>query len=279
MIHMLEIPEAIVLARQFNDTMTNKIVARVIVAQTAHKFAWFNGEPHDYARLLTGKKVDQAVPWGGMVEIQAGEVRLLFSDGISLRFHRQGAKRPVKHQLLLDFTDDTSLSASVQMYGGLWCFPGGHFDNPYYQAAREKISPLSPGFNRAYFERLIGEPSVQKISLKAFLATQQRIPGLGNGVLQDILYNAQIHPKRKVSSLSDDEKDGLFTSVKNTLTAMADQGGRDTEKDLWGNPGGYQTRASKNTAGHACPVCGGVIKKEAYLGGSIYYCSGCQRQD
>lgn|GEM_PF-2077218 len=30
---------------------------------------------------------------------------------------------------------------------------------------------------------------------KAFLATEQRIPGLGNGVLQDILWTARIHPK------------------------------------------------------------------------------------
>jgi formamidopyrimidine-DNA glycosylase len=114
--------------------------------------------------------------------------------------------------------------------------------------------------------------------MKAFLATQQRIPGLGNGVLQDILYVACLHPKRKVALLNAEEKERLFRSVKATLSEMADCGGRDTERDLFGKPGGYVTRASKNTAGQPCPVCGSVIRKEAYLGGSIYFCPRCQKE-
>lgn len=276
---MLEIPEANVLAKDINNTIVSKTIAQVTAGYTAHKFAWFNGDPQNYSKLLVGKAIDQAVSCGGMVEIRAGEVRLLFSDGVNLRYHRQGDKRPTKHQLLIDFTDGTSLSASVQMYGGLWCFIAGQLDNPYYQAARDKVSPLQTEFDRDYFSGLLRDPVVQNLSSKAFLATEQRIPGLGNGVLQDILYNAGIHPKRKVGSLTADEKDRLFASVKNILTAMVAQGGRDTEKDLWGNPGRYQTRASKNTAGQNCSVCGGVIQKESYLGGSIYYCPGCQKRD
>lgn len=71
-------------------------------------------------------------------------------------------------------------------------------------------------------------------SLKAFLATEQRIPGLGNGVLQDILYEAGMHPKRKLKSLSDTDIKTLYDSVKGTLKVMTDSGGRDTEKDLAG---------------------------------------------
>ncbi len=58
---------------------------------------------------------------------------------------------------------------------------------------------------------------------------------------------------------------------------MASQGGRDTELDLLGKPGGYQTILSKNTANKPCRVCGTIIRKEAYLGGSIYYCEKCQK--
>jgi formamidopyrimidine-DNA glycosylase len=114
------------------------------------------------------------------------------------------------------------------------------------------------------------------MSVKAFLATEQRIPGLGNGVLQDILFHARIHPKRKMNTLSLQETHSLYEAVKSTLSEMAAKGGRDTEKDLFGCPGGYQSFLSKNTVGTPCPVCGTIIKKEAYLGGSIYYCEGCQ---
>ncbi len=84
----------------------------------------------------------------------------------------------------------------------------------------------------------------EKLSLKAFLATEQRIPGLGNGVLQDILYNARLHPKKKLGALSDGEFAALFSSVKNTLAEMTRNGGRDTEKDLFGSTGGYVTKLS-----------------------------------
>jgi formamidopyrimidine-DNA glycosylase len=119
-------------------------------------------------------------------------------------------------------------------------------------------------------------PEAQKLSLKALLATEQRIPGLGNGVLQDILFNAGMHPRKKAGTLSEKERGILFDSLKKTLSEMTAGGGRNTELDLFGRPGGYRTILSKNTAGKPCPVCGAVIKKEAYLGGSIYYCENCQ---
>ena len=114
------------------------------------------------------------------------------------------------------------------------------------------------------------------MSAKAFLATEQRIPGLGNGVLQDILYNARVHPKTKMASLSADRVDAMFESIKNTLLEMTRLGGRDTEADLHGNPGGYPTRLSRNTVGGECGVCGTTIQKASYMGGSIYFCPGCQ---
>ncbi len=273
---MLEIPEANVLARQINDTLAGKRIVGIITAHSSHKFAWFSGRPEEYQGLI-GQTIDGAAAHGGMVEIQAGRARLLFGDGVNLRFHSKGDKRPSKHQLLMDFEDETALSASVQMYGGLWCFQADSFENPYYQAAVRKPSPLGREFDRAYFDALLDGSEVSKMSAKAWLATEQRIPGLGNGVLQDILYNAYIHPKRKIGSLEDVEKEGLYRAIKDTLADMTVRGGRDTEKDLFGKAGGYKTKASKLTAGSTCPVCGGIIRKESYLGGSIYYCDRCQK--
>lgn len=56
-----------------------------------------------------------------------------------------------------------------------------------------------------------------KSSVKVLLATEQRIPGLGNGVLQDILFNAKINPKREINSLTDIDKSALLQSIKMTL--------------------------------------------------------------
>lgn len=272
---MIEIPEASVLTQQLTATIRGKTIRRVVAAHSPHSFAWYSGDPAQYPELLTGKTIGAANNFGGMVEIQVDDVALLFGDGVNLRFYQTCADQPAKHQLLVEFADDTSLCGTVAMYGGLWCFTHGTHDNPYYLVAKEKPSPLTKAFDFDYFSALF-TPESEKLSLKAFLATQQRIPGLGNGVLQDILYCANLHPKRKTASMHPTEREILFQSIKTTLEQMALFGGRDTERDLFGSPGGYLTRMSKNTVGKPCLVCDSIVQKQAYMGGSIYFCPGCQ---
>lgn len=274
---MMELPEALTIAGQLNETVRGKRIAGVEAAHTPHKLAWYYGDPKKYADLLGGKTIVRADAHGGLVEIQAGKADILYGEGVNLRFIGPGVARPAKRQLLIEFADRSALCASVQMYGGMGCFLDGEMDNKYYRVAKEKPSPFSPAFDEAYFDRLISAPEAGKLSLKAFLATEQRIPGLGNGVLQDILFNARMHPKKKVLTLSAKDRKTLFKALRTTLSAMAGRGGRDIETDLFGRPGGYKTVLSKNTADKPCPVCGGPIKKEAYLGGSVYYCGACQK--
>ncbi|MGB9718131.1 MAG: zinc finger domain-containing protein [Thermoproteota archaeon] len=272
---MIELPEAVVLAKQVNETLTGKRVRRVVAAQTPHRFAWYHGDPWKYNSLLAGKTVGNAVSRGGMVEISLGDAKLVFGDEVGMRYYGENEKPPGRHQLWVEFEDASHLVARVQMYGGLWAFPGDSFNNKYYLVAGEKPSPLTAGFGETYFNSLFKEDA-GKLSLKAFLATEQRIPGLGNGVLQDIMLNARMHPKKRVDRLTEKDRKRLFSSIKRTLAEMVAGGGRDTETDLYGRPGGYRTILSRNTVGKPCPVCGETIVKEAYLGGSIYYCSRCQ---
>lgn len=274
---MIELPEAFTLAAQINKTIRGKKITKVTAAYTPHKLAWYYGDPDQYSSLLVGNTIHKATAFGALVQINVADSAILFGDGVNLRFHDTNDTYPKKHQLLIEFEDLTAISASIQMYGGVGCFREGALDNPYYQAAREKPSPLSKKFNEKYFSRLVSAPEVQKLSAKAFLATEQRIPGIGNGVLQDILFSARVHPKKKINTFSDREKKSLLNSTKTVLLEMSQQGGRDTEKDLFGNPGGYETKLSKKTVGKPCLECGSSISKENYLGGSIYFCAKCQK--
>jgi len=130
---------------------------------------------------------------------------------------------------------------------------------------------LNKHFTRNYFENYInGEKG--NLSLKAFLATEQFFPGIGNGVLQDILFDAGLHPKQKLNNLADIQKEFLYNSIVKVLSDMLAKGGRDTDTDLFGNKGGYKTILSRNTYKQPCPKCSGEIKKKNYMGGSVYYC-------
>jgi formamidopyrimidine-DNA glycosylase len=272
---MLEIPESTTIARQLNETVRGKTIRRVVANASPHKFAFYHGDPVDYDALLTGQVVGDSFGIGAMVEIAAGNRRIVFGDGANLRYYDDSTKAPSKHQLLIELDDRSVLVCSVQMYGSVLAFMDGEHDNKYYLVAKEKPQPLTEAFDRSYFDALY-TGGTEKLSSKAFLATEQRIPGLGNGVLQDILFYAGIHPKRKMGTLSEKEFGGMFHAVKNILADMTSLCGRDTEKDLFGHSGGYKTILSRNTVGKPCSVCGAEIQKAAYMGGAVYWCPGCQ---
>ena len=274
---MIELPESLSLARQINESLIGKTVTDCVAAASPHKFAWYYGDPADYPERLNNNQIISARGLGMFVEISLSKAMLLFSDGVNLRLHPLAGPIPKKHQLLLTLDDGFSLSASLSMYGGLQCWKhDDEFDYSYYNIAKEKPSPLTDDFDKPYFDKLLSPDAVQKLSLKAALATEQRIPGLGNGSLQDILWRAKLHPKRKTHSLSDEETVALYESLKHTLSEMTLLGGRSTEKDLFGEPGRYLVVMCAANLGRPCPECGTTIKKEAYLGGSIYTCSQCQ---
>jgi len=275
---MIELPEAANLATQINNAISGIRITGVVTQSSPHKFAWFHRDPGGYSGLLRGRTLGMAKSYGGLVEIEAEDARLLFGDGVSLRIHGPGSGPPEKHQLLVEFEDSTILTGSVQMYGGLWAFPAGTFDNPYYHAAVRKPSPLTDAFDMSCFTGILRAPGAEKLSVKALLATEQRIPGLGNGVLQDILWNAGIHPRRKAGTLSRADTGRLFHSIRSTLKDMRELGGRDTEKDLFGKSGGYTTRMSRKTVGKPCPKCSATIERANYMGGAVTFCPSCQVQ-
>lgn len=272
---MLEIPESHTIAKQLSRTIEGKTIINVAANASPHGFAFYFGNPDSYRDLLRGKTVSGTNAVAGQIEIAVQDARILFSDGINARYFRAGEPIPEKHQLHIEFDDFSSIVCTVQMYGGLLAFADGENNSPYYISAKEKPSPLTEQFDERYFMDLISSTK-QTISVKAFLATEQRIPGLGNGILQDILFNAGIHPKSRLNALSDPDMDRLFQSVKQTIFEMTSKGGRDTEKDLFGCNGGYQTILSKNTLETPCPACNGAITRQAYMGGNVYYCPTCQ---
>ncbi|MGE5221459.1 MAG: endonuclease VIII, partial [Omnitrophica WOR_2 bacterium] len=120
---MIELPEAVVLAAQITQTLKDKQIVKATANQSPHKFAWYTGDPAEYNSRLAGKTIGGARAYAGIVEIKAGDMVLAIST--AMKYHARGEKLPKKHQLLLEFDDLSALSASVQMWGGLFCFKAG----------------------------------------------------------------------------------------------------------------------------------------------------------
>jgi formamidopyrimidine-DNA glycosylase len=100
---------------------------------------------------------------------------------------------------------------------------------------------------------------------------------VGNGYLQDILFRARMHPRRRALETSLEERRALYQATVQTLRAAVEGGGRESELDLFGRPGGYVKILDSASAGQPCPNCGTPIEKISFMGGASYLCPTCQK--
>lgn len=268
---MIELPEAIVLARQCNETLQGKVVEQVSVNSKPHKLAWFVDEGKNYQQLLQGKSFSYSVNFAGYLCLYFEDVQVIFQDGVNIRY-LDSCPDHNQHQLLISFTDQSCLMATVAMYGGLYVTKKDIVPTTFMKASLDSMDCVSPLFTYEYFM----SKATDKLSLKAFLATEQRFPGIGNGVIQDVLFKVGLHPKLKIRDCSEDQLRKLYEKLASTLREMVALGGRNNEKDLFGIPGGYEVLMTSSQLKNPCKNCSGSIVKENYMGGSIYFCPRCQ---
>ena len=109
---MIELPEAITIGRQVEQTLAGRKVTNVYGATHLHKFTFFNGNPDEYRDLLAGREVKSATGKGIFVDVSLDEdVFLSIFDGINMRYGRPGDPVPPKYQMLL--TSRSSVSRPV----------------------------------------------------------------------------------------------------------------------------------------------------------------------
>lgn len=272
---MMELPESYALSKQISKELKGKIISEVVVLKTPHKFAFFKGEVENYSEMLEGQTITGATFKGGQLEIDTEDCMIVMADGVTPRYYEDKKKYPAKHQFALMFDDETALICSIRMYGFITVCPKGSCEDEFYLSSASKENPMTKGFTYEYFKGLY-DPA-RKLSVKAFMATEQRIPGIGNGVLQDILWEAGIDPRFKMADATEEDFKRLYDATMSVVKDMCEKGGRDTENDIFGNKGGYITQLSKNSWNEPCMKCGHLIGRANYMGGTVYFCPKCQK--
>ena len=274
---MIELPEARIIAKDFKKEILGKKIIDVKGNFTDHKFTFYYGNPEEYKVFLSDKKITAITERNFYIEIEAEDYKIIFRDGVNIRYYNKTDNEPDKSKLLLKFEDGTFINVTVSMYAFISVFyKNKAMNDVYYNLELNGIGALDKRFTYNYFSGLIDDKTI-KLSAKAFLATEQRILGIGNGTVQDILFNAKISPKTKIKELSELQIKSLYQSIVDTINEMIDKNGRDTEKDIYGKSGNYKTIMSNINYKNGCPVCKSEIRKENYLGGSVYYCLTCQK--
>ena len=275
---MIELPEVLTIARQMNDELRGKRIASVIHKHTPYKFAMYNEPQGGYEAALTGKTMGEVTGDGKWIlsSLDQEHVLLLGELGGRILFHKSEKTLPKKHQLLLHFEDETFLTITIQMWGFIQVVARPELAEHQY-AGNIGVSPFSDAFTFEHFEQILGKPEEgDKRSIKEFAISKPGIPGVGNGCLQDILFRARLHPRRKVVDTTEGERRAFYDAVRETLGQMVELGGRNTDRDLYNNPGGYEQILTSKAKGQPCPECGTPIEKIQYLGGACYLCPSCQ---
>ena len=275
---MIELPEALIIARQLNEILKGKSIEFGNRGNTPHKFAFSNGTSEEYAEIFKDQTIGKSWSHGMSIltEIGKDHILVLGCGGERILHHQPGVRLPKKYQLLLGFRDSSTLTVTISGWGNTLLLPAAEA-RQHMHVKSDRITPLQDAFTLDYFQQLFTDtdPNSSK-SIKYFLISEPGVWGMGNGCLQDILFHAGLHPRRKVVDISREEQSVLYGALKDNLNEIIQLGGRSSEYDLFGNRGGYTRLMDTMTKGTPCHECNTPIEKISYLGGSCYLCPTCQ---
>lgn len=272
-----ELPEAFNVARQMNAVLAGKYLLKANLSPACASLVrqgFINLAEYD----LAGRQV-RTVSSNGKWIFTKLDPDLYFlvalESGGKVLYHQTEDESLTKFHVRMDFEGGQVLT--IWILG--WGFAKAAWEkdlNGLTYPGKLGLSPLYPKeFTYGAFTTILERNSSKM--LKLVLMDQRQIAGIGSGYNQEILFHARLHPKRKVGSLSDEEKQGLYQVLMDTLRQAIQQRGSDRESDLYGIPGGYHRLLGGQMKGKPCPVCATRIEKISVPGGSVYICPNCQK--
>jgi formamidopyrimidine-DNA glycosylase len=182
-----------------------------------------------------------------------------------LKYFKHPNEKPRHVRLMIRFANDHCLA-----YDCLRRFGQIHLIDSLETFIREKrLGPdaLDPQFDFDAFESAFSGTGA---TAKSALMDQNRIAGIGNIYSDEILFQAGIHPRRKVDDLGGEDIRKVYKAIKKTVLPKAIQCGSDPEKF----PDSFLLTRRKK--GGKCRRCGGIIQKSTIAGRTSYFCPHCQ---
>lgn len=273
---MIEIGEAKWLKDEMTDLLSGLKIIKVSMMQKPHKFCFLNHPSIDFEMVLPNKTIQTVKQSGHMIRLMLNYDReLVFFEDFQFEY-KTSENVTTQNQMVLYFDNEMALEVRVKLYGFIAVGKTDELQasDPYYQRALSVIDPLNPAFTYAYFseQTRLNQP---KHTVKMALATEQKVPGLGNGTLQDILFLAKIRPERKVETLHEDEKVALYEATKQVIQTIYQHHGRSSFVSMVGVKGQYDV--IMNPKRGFCPICQTNLMVKNYLGGKVVYCPICQK--
>jgi formamidopyrimidine-DNA glycosylase len=137
--------------------------------------------------------------------------------------------------------------------------------------------PLEKGFTYSKFKETLKN---KKGRIKQILMDQAVIAGIGNIYSDEILFDAKVHPSKRIPDLLEKEKKAIYSAVRKVLFLGVKLRGESFSdyRRILGQKGFYdKARKVYRRTGEKCPSCGGIIERIKIGGRSAHFCPKCQR--
>ena len=196
----------------------------------------------------------------------------------SIEFLNRRVKRSKHARVVLRLDDGRRFCfRDPRKFGRLYLVP-----DPLIITGNLGIEPLSNHFTSAWFENVLHKVSRM---LKPLLLDQGFIAGLGNIYVDEALWEARLHPRRKSDSLSTKEVKALHRSIRKVLrrgllskgTTLGGASSETTFRSL-DKRGGQNKKFLKvfRRTAQPCPRCATNIERLLVGQRGTHICPGCQ---
>lgn len=133
---------------------------------------------------------------------------------------------------------------------------------------RKDLGPdaLDPDLDFQAFKERVG---ARNAMAKAVLMDQGTIAGVGNVYSDEILFQANIHPRTNMRSLTDQQLEDLFQATRRVLQIAVE-----CQADPRRFPASF-IGPDRHEDGQ-CPACGASLRRTQVWGRTAYFCPNCQ---
>jgi formamidopyrimidine-DNA glycosylase len=235
---------------------------------------WVDPTPPTILRNTTAQALGRALRGRRFEEpARHGKWLIAWTDGPALLLHFGmtgdiiwSGDVPDRHRhdrLILELRDGGEVRyRNMRKLGGVWL--------AHDQAEVERIlGPLGPdalGLGKREFVKLLDH---RRGGIKALLMDQTFVAGIGNILADEILWQARIHPRTLVESLTSEDRARLHDRLRRVVKESVEGYDYIPSKRRWLS----HVRGQRDAH---CPRCGAPLERITAAGRTTYFCPRCQ---
>ncbi len=267
---MPELPEVETVVKSIRPKLENKTIKNCQIYQNYSRII-LHSSFHVLKNKILGKKIIQVTRRAKYIVLHLSEGYLIFHLRMTGQF-QFNAQAPKHTTFSLDLSQGKMHFVDTRKFGTVEYHPD-------LTILEKKLGPepLGEDFKLAPFQAALNKSAK---NIKAYLLDQSKVAGLGNIYVDEVLWQAKIHPATKAGNLSKIQIVELFKAIPQILNfSIKHQGTTFINFYFEESKGGNFQNMLKvfNREGESCPRCNKVIVKIKFAGRGTHFCPACQK--